>query len=77
MFEFLFFQGGMDDVAHGTFYKYSKGFIGCLDSVALSPTFELNLIEDADDGINIDICWQADYHTELTLIMLKSLLLKF
>jgi len=53
-------SGGMDDVVHGTLFKYTSGFVGCISNITLGEDYELNLMKEADDGSNISRCTRND-----------------
>lgn len=50
------FLGGMTDILHLSFGKYSSGFVGCISQLTLATDFHLRLVSQADSGLNIEAC---------------------
>ncbi|XP_077863901.1 pikachurin-like [Saccoglossus kowalevskii] len=48
--------GGMHDIVELSLHRYTTGFIGCLRSVTLATDYHFDIIADAVDGRNINLC---------------------
>ncbi|KAM3868180.1 pikachurin isoform 2-T2 [Diretmus argenteus] len=50
------YVGGMKEIALHTNRQYMGGLVGCVSHFTLSTDYHLALVEDADDGKNINTC---------------------
>jgi len=48
--------GGMEEVLHQTFKKYTTGFNGCVTNVTLATDYHIDLMAEAAEGRNIVKC---------------------
>ena len=50
------YSGGMPDVVDSTGGRYISSFVGCIRSMKLATEYEVDLLNQAVSGVNIEQC---------------------
>ena len=53
---FHFILGGTEDIEHLPIQMFRKGIVGCVGELSVGRVYEIDMIQRAKDGQNVDTC---------------------